>query len=246
MPIRSTRRRVELLTRFARSNGFEYEHGDRSTDYPGTLFQRGTDRVVIDRLRRRGGRLFEAGNYAYEPGNTHGVFTQRWGYLVVQLDRGMPHLFLNSRPNRLLGAGGVPRGLAGAQILQLEGEFDRHFTLYCPQGYERDALYVLSPDLMALLIDHAAPYDIEIVDDLLFVYSPDPFDLTSERDWRRIRELLDAILGKSIRQTARYTDARADPARRLRRSGLGPRLASVSGAIAFLAVAAYWLARTLT
>lgn len=40
-------------------------------------------------------------------------------------------------------------------MLSLEGDFDRYFTLYCPGDYERDALYVFTPDLLALLIDES-------------------------------------------------------------------------------------------
>ncbi len=41
------------------------------------------------------------------------------------------------------------------QVLPLEGDWDRHFTLYCPEGYERDALQVMTPDVMAAMIDGA-------------------------------------------------------------------------------------------
>ncbi len=49
--------------------------------------------------------------------------------------------------------------------LELEGDFGKHFELHVPAGYERDALYVLTPDVMQVLIDEAADRRVEIVDD---------------------------------------------------------------------------------
>ena len=45
----------------------------------------------------------------------------------------------------------------------LEGDFDRHFTLYAPDGYGRDALYLLTPDLMSRLIDSARAFDVSLL-----------------------------------------------------------------------------------
>lgn len=62
----------------------------------------------------------------------------------------------------MFGLTGVAGLFARDQVLSLEGDFDRYFTPYCPKQYERDALSVFTPDLMALCIDEAAPFDIEI------------------------------------------------------------------------------------
>src|SRR5690606_8930604 len=46
--------------------------------------------------------------------------------------------------------------------LSLEGNFDRHFQVFAPKGYEVLALSILSPDVMQTLIQSAERYDIEI------------------------------------------------------------------------------------
>ena len=55
------------------------------------------------------------------------------------------------RPTTASSAPTCRRRSTRTQVLSLEGDFDRYFTLYCPKEYERDALYVFTPDLMALL-----------------------------------------------------------------------------------------------
>ena len=98
--------------------------------------------------------------------------------------------------------------IARDQQLSLEGDFDIHFRLYCPTGYERDALYVMTPDLMALLIDDAGDLDAEIVDDVFYLYSNDAFDVNDPALWQRLASIR-AILGaKALSQTERYADDR--------------------------------------
>src|SRR5690606_7535742 len=110
------------------------------------------------------------GNLRYVTGSGKSRSVHQWGFLAVGLDRRLPHMVLDSRANnRMLGLSNLPAGFRRDQILSLEGDFDRYFTLYCPKEYERDALYVFTPDLMALLIDEAAPYDVEVVDHWMLV-----------------------------------------------------------------------------
>src|SRR5690606_32829643 len=76
-----------------------------------------------------------------------------YAYVALRLETMLPHFVLDAtRNNRTFGSS-IPMPIAGGQTLSLEGDFDSHVTLHCPQGYERDALYVFTPDLMALLID---------------------------------------------------------------------------------------------
>lgn len=110
------------------------------------------------------------------------------------------------------------------QRIELEGNFNQHFNVYCPEDYGRDTLYWLTPELMALLIDHMARYDIEVIDNYVYVYSRQ-FTL----DEHTIRNLIG--LGTWIYQefeenTHRYADERigsfstnmvAEQGRRLKR-----------------------------
>ena len=130
------------------------------------------------------------------------------------------------------------------QILHLEGDFDKHFTLYCPQQYERDALYVFTPDLMALLIDNAAPFDVEIVDSWMSVYSSAAFDLRQPMIHQRLLGIVDTVGAKTLSQTDRYADERvgdfaanmvAPQGQRLKRS------VSVGAIILVVVFAGVWL-----
>jgi hypothetical protein len=152
-------------------------------------------------------------------------------------------MLLDSRANNgMFGSSNLPSAFRRDQVLSLEGDFDRYFTLYCPRQYERDALYVFTPDLMALLIDEAAPYDVEIIDRWLFVYAARPFPLADPHTYQRLLRIVATVGRKALSQTDRYRDERVGdfdanivaPAGRRLRSGIPIATLIVVGVVALL------------
>ena len=193
---------------FARSNGLVFSPRDPEPNYPGSIFRNGSSRAAVDHFRSVEGRFFDTGNFEYVVSNGKSSSTVRWGFLALHLERRLPHMLLDSQQNNMFGMPGLAGLFARDQVLSLEGDFDRYFTLYCPKEYERDALYVFTPDLMALCIDEAAPFDIEIVDDWMFVYSPRAFRMDDPHLLSRLFRIIDLVGAKALRQTRRYQDDR--------------------------------------
>jgi hypothetical protein len=197
------------MDRFARANGMRFSPRDDNPAYPGAIFGIGRGRQAVDHLQNASGRFFDLGTYTYTTGSGKSRRTHTWGFLAFHLDRRLPHMVLDSKANNgLFGGTNLPATFDKSQILSLEGDFDRYFTLYCPKQYERDALYVFTPDLMALLIDEAAPFDVEIVDDWMFVYSSTPFRTGDAGIYARLFRILDTVGAKTLTQTDRYVDER--------------------------------------
>lgn len=197
------------LDRFAQSNGLIAEPLSPGLAYQGAIFGQGGARAGYDRIRSRSGRVLDLGNYRYTTGSGDNRTTHSWGYLALQLDRRLPHMLLDSRANNgMFGASNLPISVARNQQLRLEGDFNSHFTLYCPHEYEPDALYVFTPDLMALLIDNAGAFDVEIIDDWMFVYSATPFTMTDPRVLSRLFTIVGTVGAKTLKQTERYRDER--------------------------------------
>jgi hypothetical protein len=212
---------------FARTNGMTFSPADPDPAYAGAIFHLGGSRRALDHFRPAEGRFFDLGNFQYVVSNGKSSTTITWGFLALHLERRLPNMLLDSTQNNTWGSTGLGALFSRDQVLSLEGDFDRFFTLYCPKQYERDALYVFTPDLMALCIDEAAPFDIEIVDDWMFVYSPRAFALEDPRLLGRLFRIIDVVGAKALRQTHRYRDDRApapfvanvvaQPGQRLRR-----------------------------
>ena len=51
------------------------------------------------------------------------------------------------------------------QHIELEGNFSKYFAVYCGQRQQIIALQIISPDIMAYLLDEALDVDIEIIED---------------------------------------------------------------------------------
>ena len=237
------------LDRFATANGLVFSPTGADPQYPGAIFQLGRGRTAVDHLRSASGRFLDYGNYRYVTGSGKNQTTHNWGFLALQLDRALPNMVLDSRGNNgLFGGSNLPATFSKDQILHLEGDFDKYFTLYCPKEYERDALYVFTPDLMALLIDNVSiqtggAFDVEIVDKWMFVYSSAVLDLRQPAVHKRLLGIVDTVGAKTLTQTDRYTDDRvgnplanvvAPQGQRLKRG------VSVGAIILVVVIAAFW------
>lgn len=230
------------LNNFAGANGMSFRPMDLPPDYPGEIFHVGRNQVVIEHLVA-GGRFLDIGNFRYVTGSGKSQTTHNWGFLALRLDRAMPNIVLDAKANNPLFSSNLPITLDRTQILHLEGDFDQHFELYCPAEYEQDALYIFTPDLMALLIDEASPFDVELVDQWMFVYSSRPFELIDPAVLQRLFTIADTVGAKAIDQTEHYADDRiGDPSANIV-APQGARLkrgASVIGVVIVVGFVAFW------
>jgi hypothetical protein len=204
---RSTATRMYRLDGFARANGMAYEPRFEGPGLPGMIFSIGSSRQSSDLVRGDRPRFVEFANYRYTTGSGKNRTTHKWGYVAVKLDVPLPHIVLDATSNNALFGSNLPLAFDKDQRLSLEGDFDRHFALYCPAGYERDALYLFTPDIMARFIDNAAALDVEIVDDWLFLYAKRDFSTLDPATWAWLFSIVAALLDK-LQQWARWRDDR--------------------------------------
>ena len=196
------------LTRFASVNDLRYGHDER-VSYPGLIFGTGVDRTAERRLTTTTGRRLEIGNYRYTVRGEKQDSVFGWGYVAIGLDRRLPHLLLDAKANDRsvfgIRTSNLPVDLARDQRLSLGGEFDEKFTLYAPSDYGRDAFLIFAPDLMALFIDRLGTFDVEIVDDTMFVYGG-RFDLLDPATYLWLEDLVEVVVDRTVRRTERYRD----------------------------------------
>ncbi|GAA1654884.1 hypothetical protein [Microbacterium flavum] len=203
--------RVYRLGRFAQANGMTWYPEVATPPLPGMIFGLGHSRRAIDILRGERPRLVEFGNYSYKTGSGKNESTHRWGYVAVKLGTPLPHIVLDAVGNNSFLGSNLPAAFDRSQRLSLEGDFDRHFALFCPEGYERDALYLFTPDIMARFVDTAAALDVEIVDDWMFLYTQRQVSTLDPATWAWLFSVVAALLGK-LDQWERWRDDRLDAA----------------------------------
>ncbi|RXZ88378.1 hypothetical protein ESP50_02115 [Agromyces atrinae] len=195
------------LDRFARDNRLLYTPSSVPLLFPGMIFTAGHSALGRDIMRQSTGSTV-IGNYQYTVGSGKNQSRHRWGFASIQLGTSLPHIVLDATGNNsLFGGSNLPEGFRRDQRLELEGDFSKHFTLYCPRGYESDALYLFTPDIMARFIDHAAELDVEIIDDRLYLYSKRDLSTLDPATWEWLVTTLDA-LGEKVDRWQRWRDSR--------------------------------------
>jgi hypothetical protein len=68
------------------------------------------------------------------------------------------------------------------QILKLEGDFNKYFTLYIPNEYQIKALQIFTPDIMATLIDKSKDFSMELYDKRFYVYAKETIETRDSLD----------------------------------------------------------------
>lgn len=198
------------LKRFAEANGLSYIPEILNPSYPGIIFNQGHSKRARSIIRSADSR-FEFGNYNFTIGYGRNQRTYRLGYARINLVRKVPHLFIDSKANNFLGINSI-RGaeFKGTQKLELEGDFNKHFNVSVPEGYQRDALYILTPDVMAALVDNGAKLDFELVDNYLFVYSLVPVRYFDRKWFDNFLSAINAVGQQLHEQTDYYADEKID------------------------------------
>ncbi|MGN8027747.1 hypothetical protein [Microbacterium sp. 22242] len=210
--VRSRRIRAYRLETFAAANGMTYLPELADPQLPGMIFGLGHSRKSIDLVRGSSPRFVEFANYRYTTGSGKEAQTHNWGYIAIRLDVPLPNIVLDSLANNGFLGSNLPASYSRHQRLSLEGDFDRSFALYCPEGYERDALYLFTPDIMARFMDNAAAFDVEIVDDWLLLYAQNRQVSTLDpAAWAHAFATVSAVIDK-LAQWARWRDERLSAA----------------------------------
>jgi hypothetical protein len=186
------------MATLASANGLNYQ--PTVDGAPGTVLTT-CGGTVWDVFADRSGTFF--GNARPRGDSAQMLAPFGWSFVATRLPAAVPHMMLVPAAGSLIAVGREQR-------LRLEGDFDRWFHLYAPADYQRDALYVITPDLMALLIDQLPGSYVETIDDILVVTTPRPFEFGQPEGWQRVGRLLQTIVPKTKRQTRRYRDVRGD------------------------------------
>lgn len=214
------------MDKFAHINNLTLVTDQTEPNLSGVVFSVGHSKKINEAFILPDGT--EIGNYQYTTGYGRNRQTHTWGYMRTRLVRRVPNMLLDSKKNNLLSGrfSNLPQSYASNQTIKLEGDFNDYFTLYAPNGYNHDAFYIFTPDVMAALIDHGADFDMEVVDNSLVFYKARALNLESEYELRGILTVLEKISNEIIDQADYYADSRigdrtldviAEPGTRLKR-----------------------------
>jgi hypothetical protein len=202
-------RRDVRLAKFCQANDLVYHSQTRNLRINGAPFRNYHSSMTAPLISGVfDGEKFTIGRYSVINEKNDGNIDIRRPFTFARssLPRTVPHIILKNRRSRVVPLPNLRR--ASAQ-LKLEGDYGDKFTLYCPKDYERDALYIFTPDVISAIYDFASDAEIELVDDNLFIYTR---DAAAFRQPEKLAELFDVVARldqRFDRQTKRYRDDRA-------------------------------------
>lgn len=106
--------------------------------------------------------------YTYKIGDN--IFSSARGNgMEVMLPKLMPEIFIDSHADKRRVT--TTEYIKGGQKIMLEGDFNNHFQVYVARGAEQLALSILTPDVMAALIDSTGSHDVRIVGHSMQIFS---------------------------------------------------------------------------
>lgn len=193
--------------RFAAEHGFSYAMTSGGSGMQGVLFEAGTNKRTMQVFQLPGDVLVS--NWEFE--KTTDEKTLKWRFIELPLPRRVPHLVLDAVANNGLFGSNLPQGLARSQVIELEGDFARFFTVFAPSGYDFDVRYLLPPDTMALLADNLQHFDIELLDDRMRLVTNGSWDYNDPKTWQFVEWVFNVLKPHMEARAKRYEDARAQP-----------------------------------
>ena len=230
-------RRAKLAA-FAWANDWAYADTLENTRRPGSAFTRvvrGRERAVIIGDDPR--MPFELGiHHSISRGRDQAATVQRpFAFVELPLPQKVPNIVLRNRGRSIIPSLGFGKGNAK---MELEGEFAERFTLFVPEGYQQDALYIFTPDLMARVLDLGRGAEIELAGDRLSVYLPSRTRFDRPDTMAATLVLAEEFHRRFAARTELYRDERRDAATAGAGVAIGLRGQKLSGrGISVLAVA---------
>ena len=188
------------LDLFARANGLTYRPWATATTITTSLVRGRTRFWLEDRFQPIGGEtdLTVATLVIEGDSGNFSVGTRRWGFVELRLDRSMPHIVVETAERTRAES---DFGLLPGQSFELEGDFPRFARVYADEADRRTALELLTPDVMAAIVDETAGYDLEVRGDRLAIVSPERTDLSDPATLARMFRMA-AIIGVEARRVS--------------------------------------------
>lgn len=198
------------LARFADENGLSYRLHSKEPWYPGLLFSLGHSQAAVNHLVSPHGPVADVGTFRYVTGSGKNKSTHTWNYAAFRLPAHMPHLVLDAKSNNVAGLSNLPVSFDRTQRLSLGSPFDDRYTLYAPGGYQQDSFYLFPPHVLEELLNLPVDYDVEIVDNWMFLYTRSSQDLTDPAVWRAMESVAEGLVARMAPVAQRYRDRRVE------------------------------------
>ncbi len=156
---------------------FKATHPEASPDGVVTLLHAFKDKTILPRANSwigQGDLIGDSSTAYFQHHYTTGSGKSRkdhyWQVSAHRLPRKLPHILIDSRKNNSFLGSNISHNFKKDQKIDA-GVLSEHFDVYVPNGYSVDALSFIGPDVIEQIIAHGLESELEIVDDVLLIYT---------------------------------------------------------------------------
>jgi hypothetical protein len=180
-----------FMGQIAQVLGFTHEIKGNPASVTGKMLNIGHDKKVEDVMTGiYQGYPIRIYDYTYTIGYGKGSHTESRTVFEVTFHKELPDIFLCP------SSGLFTSSISSTDVpIQLEGDFNKYFSLYAPKNYNMEIRVIFQPDLMAKLIDNYRTYSIEIFENKLYVIAP---LLTNKVAFLATHDLVDSLYVKIL------------------------------------------------
>lgn len=229
---------LQPVYQLATDNGWSFYAGKYTPELRGYFFRQSVYRAVYPVITVPTDNLFlgqpelDFGNFYFTLKPRHKYDAEQRGFVGLTLSRKMPHIIIAQQSRGFINK---PKGLIekpkSNQKSDIAYAFDQKYSIYLPKNYERDVYEILTPDLMDILLRLSSSCNFEIIDNRLYAYKNNSFNLFVKESYSEIFQTILVIAALIDDKAKKYYDWRTvdlkklgEPARTTRVSKLGLRL----------------------
>lgn len=166
------KRNIALLSQFTIDNGFKFFYRPVYKSN-GVIFAVGnsdhkTDYFISGNLD---GLPFALYWHRFTTGSGRYREQHNYGVIEISLPKEVPQIFIEEKTNHFQGDD-VLNIFKSHNLIQLEGDFNKHFNVYAAPNYQIEELTLLNPAFMAALGDRTDTFHVELVDKRAYIYMP--------------------------------------------------------------------------
>jgi len=175
------KRNIATLSEFAQDNGFEFSY-DPVYSSNGIVFKVGnfdhhTEYFMNGVLDGYPIALFW---HRFSTGGGRSNTKYYYGVIEISLPKDVPHIFIEEKFRGAFKDDAL-NIFKSQNLLELEGDFNKHFTVYAASGYQVEELTILNPAFMAAIEDQAERFHIELIDKKAYVYMPSDMNINKDK-----------------------------------------------------------------
>jgi hypothetical protein len=186
---------------FADIMGYVYAPTAPLATFTGMLFKLWTDQCIMNvMLGTCHGHAIRLFDYSFRRPQGKSSVECSYTVLEVQFEKDLPTIETIHRQANLL----EPSNFSMASndlyhnqtLLKTEGNFNDYFSVFVPRGTEIEGLEVVTPDLMAAMLDRYRNFDFECNGHNLYIFMAGEIRLRTKKDFLQIYSLADALIPK--------------------------------------------------